>query len=326
MARRRALAEDPTLTSQPTKRRELSRARDPEAGEGFWNKLSERSHSNLYFALVFLDRRRRNAFRDVYRFVRAADDVADSPGDPHANLEHLMAWRRELGAIYQPEQAGDVHPHARRLQNAVRRYSLSRRHFEDLLDGLELDIRTLRWPDYPALRGYCEAVASPLAKLCLEILEVSGPAEERYAHDVGIALQLANILRDIPEDAVRNHIYLPQDELAAAGVREEEVLRGHMPPGLSQVCHRLAERAESLIARARQRLSPRARRRLLVPEIWADVYLDLLRQLRRASFDVFDDPPYLHRRRKLAIAVHRWASHAVWTRVPRFFPERPGLW
>lgn len=299
---------------------------DGESTTGFWNKLSERSQSNLYFALVFLDRRRRNAFRDVYRFVRAADDVADSPGDPQRNIARLGEWREQLETIYGPEREGNPHPYALRLRDAVRQYGLSRKHFECLLDGLELDIRTRRWRDFAALRGYCEAVASSLARLCLQILGVHGPAEERYAHDIGIALQLANILRDIREDAARDHIYLPMDELEAAGVSEEEVLRGRTSPGFALVCRRLASRAETLIVDARAGLPSRARRRLLVPEIWADVYLDLLRQLDRADFDVFNDPPYLRRRRKLAIALRRWAGDAARARVLRFFPERPGMW
>jgi phytoene synthase len=312
-----------------------------EASIGFWNKLSERSHSNLYFALIFLDRRRRNAFRDVYRFVRAADDVADAPGDPEENIARLAAWRRQLDTIYEPLSApgrrGDrrqflpdtdasAHPYALRLRRAVAEYGLSRRHFETLLDGLEMDVRTPRWPDYAALRAYCEAVASSLAHLCLQILGASGAAEDRYAHDVGIALQLANILRDVREDAARNHIYLPQDELRAAGVAEEDVLAGRASPGLSAVCRGLARRAEGLIASARQGLTPRCRRRLLVPEIWADVYLDLLAELDGVDYDVFENPPYLRRRRKLAIALRRWASDVSPGWAARFFPRRLGLW
>ncbi len=333
MARSGASAQGAALTSPLHARERLGALLDRgtwrgdvDSASGFWNKLSERSQSNLYFALVFLDRRRRDAFRDVYRFVRAADDVADSPGDPRQNIARLGEWREELAAIYGPDRDGSPHPYALRLRDAVRRYSLSREHFECLLDGLELDIRTRRLRDFAALRAYCEGVASPLARLCLQILGVHGPAEERYAHDVGIALQLANILRDIREDAERDHIYLPMDELEEAGVSEQDVLRGHASPGLARVCRSLASRAETLIVEARAGLPARARRRLLVPEIWADVYLDLLRQLARADFDVFNDPPYLRRRRKLAIALRRWAGEAARARVLRFFPERPGMW
>ncbi len=302
---------------------------DGERRTDFWTKLSARSHSNLYFALIFLDRRRRDAFRDVYRFVRAADDVADRPGDAAARITELAAWRHQLQVIY-AEPAGNapratLHPYAIRLQRVVRRYQLPRHHFETLLDGLERDVTQRRVPSWAALHDYCEAVAASLAQLCLQILGVGGEAEARYARDVGIALQLANILRDIEEDSWRDHIYLPQDELRAAGVSEDDVLCGRMSPGLSRVCAQLAERAARLIADARRDLSPTSRRRLLVPEIWADVYLDLLASLERADFDVFTRPPYQHRRRKLALAVRRWAADRAPSWLAQRLPEPPHL-
>lgn len=270
----------------------------------FWQKLSTRSQSNLYFALAFLDRPRRNAIRDVYRFLRAADDAADAAGDAADNLRHLHAWRRELDAVYGGRAR---HPYAQRLSQAVLRYELPRRHFETVLDGLERDVRTPQLASWREVEAYCEAVAAPLAHLCLRILDARGAAAERYGHDVGIALQLANILRDIAEDADRGRIYLPADELAAEGVDAGDVLRKRMSPGLERVCRRQADRARSLIRSARAGLPPDLRRRLLVPEIWADVYLALLDELERVGFDVFCQRPYLHRRRKLALALRRWA-------------------
>jgi 15-cis-phytoene synthase len=244
----------------------------------------------------------------VYRFVRAADDVADTPDDPDRVLARLGQWRRELDALYAGRA---VHPYARRMARVVDRYQLSRAHFDELLAGLEADVRQPRLAaSYAELHAHCEAVASSLAYLCLEILGADGEAERRYARDVGIALQLANILRDIGEDAGRGRIYLPLDELAAAGVVERDLLGGRMSPGLTAVCRRLADRARALVAGARRALDPEARRRLLVPEIWADVYLALLDELEAVDFDVFDRPPYLRRRRKLALALRRWARFA----------------
>lgn len=289
----------------------------------FWNKLKTRSQSNLYFALMFLDRERRNDFRDVYRFVRAADDAADTPGDPAEVLARLGVWRRELDALY----AGQAtHPYARRLARVVERRRLSRHHFDQMLDGLERDVVTPRLETYDQVHDFCEAVASSLAYLSLEILGTSGQTEMRYAHDVGIALQLANILRDIAEDAERGHIYLPMDELRAAGLGADDVLEKRMSPALSLVCQRQAARARDLIARARAGLDAGARQRLLVPEIWADVYLALLGELERVDFDVFGRRPYLHRRRKLVLALRRWAVHSPRGWVERFFPPNQGMW
>jgi phytoene synthase len=145
--------------------------------------------------------------------------------------------------------------------------------------------------------------------LCLQVLGVADdPSAVQYARKVGTALQLANILRDVSEDAACGRIYLPRDELRAAGVTDEEVVQGRSSPGLRDVCRRLADRARALIAEARSELSSAVSGALLVPEIWADVYLALLDRLAEVDFDVFRKPPYLRRRRKVALALRRWAS------------------
>lgn len=285
--------------------------------------MARRSQSNLYFALVFLDHRRRDAIRDVYRFLRAADDVADAPGDAAENIHQLAEWRAQLEAIY---TGGATHPYAKRLARVVRRYDLSREHFETALGGLEDDVRTARLSSWPEVEAYCERVASSLAYLCLEILGVAGMAERRYAHDVAIGIQIANILRDIAEDAQRDHIYLPMDELCAAGVAEADILHMRMSPALAGVCRHQAARARALILGARARLDAAAQRRMLIPEIWADVYLALLDELESVGFDVFDHRPYLHRRRKLRLALQRSAVSIPRAWAARFFPPGQRMW
>ena len=231
--------------------------------------------------------------------------MADSGAPREEVLAHLDQWRRELDAIYSGRAN---HPYARRLEHAVHRYGLTRDQFDILLGALERDVDRTHVDTYDELRDYCESVASSLAQLCLQILGVAGePTAASYARDVGVALQLANILRDVDADATAGRIYLPRDELADAGVAELDIMKGNASPGLASVCRRQAARARTLIARARRQLSPRLFGALLVPEIWADVYLALLEELEAVDFDVFGDPPYLRRRRKLGIALRRWA-------------------
>ncbi len=268
----------------------------------FWTKLGSRSQSNLYFALLFLDRERRDAFRDVYRFVRAADDVVNRPGSPAAKRTALGAWKDELDAIY----AGRAtHPYAVRLAGAVERFGLERSRFDTLLAALDEDIERTTIADDAELEDYCERVAASLAQLALQILGATDDASMEYGRDVAVALQLANILRDVAEDAQRGVVYLPESQLRAAGVTVEEVLAGQWSPGLTAVAGALAGHARDLVAHARARLPDVDRPRLLVPEIWADVYLELLDELEQVGFDVFDHRPYLHRRRKLLIALRR---------------------
>ena len=266
-----------------------------------WRRLNARSQSNLYFALAFLPAARREAFRDVYRFLRAADDVADSALPPAEIHRHLDEWRGELDAVYGGRAQ---HPISLRLAAAVQRFSLTRAHFETILDALAEDVGSARrFASYPALERWCAAVSATLGYLCLEILEVHGEAARAYAREVGVALQLANIVRDVAEDASRGRIYLPQDELAASGCSETDVLACRYSPAFAAVAEQMAGRIRAMVAKARSRLHSSERRALLVPEIWADVYLALLVKLEQRHFDVFSERPYLRRRHKLVIAA-----------------------
>jgi phytoene synthase len=156
------------------------------------------------------------------------------------------------------------------------------------------------------LQPWCATMSSSLGYLCLEILGVGGSRALGYARDLGVALQLANIVRDVAEDARRGRVYLPDDELRAAGCRAEDILAGRWTPEFARAAAVLAARVRGLTAQARARLVADERRRLIVPEIWADVYLALLRELERHRFDSFAHHPYLKRRKKLVLAFFRW--------------------
>jgi phytoene synthase len=251
---------------------------------GFWRKLRSRSKSNLYFALAFLPARRREAFRHVYRFLRAADDASDSGLPPEEARRRLRVFRAEIDAVRGAAPARD--------------FDLSRVHFETILDALEADVEPRRFASLEELERWCEAVSGTLGLLCLEILDARGATA--YARDVGVALQLANIVRDMAVDAAAGRVYLP----GAPDV-------SRWSPAVEQAARALADRARALVARARAELDPADRARLLVPEIWADVYLALLDELERARFDVWGRRPYLGRRRKLMLALRRWARERL---------------
>ncbi len=279
----------------------------------FWEKLAARSESNLYFALVFLPAAQREAFRDVYRFLRAADDVVDSELPDSEKRAGLAAWRAELDAIFAAETRtahGPLyHPDAERLRLTVRRLGLPRAHFDTILDALEEDLPARRFATRAELERWCERMSSTLGYLCVHILGARSPEATDYARDMGVALQLCNILRDVDEDARRGHLYLPLDELAQAGVSGDDVLARRPSAGLAVACARLARRARDLVASARTHLAhlpPGEQMALTVPEIWADVYLALLDQLAAAGHDPLAGTLRLPRRRKLRIAMARW--------------------
>jgi phytoene synthase len=277
----------------------------------FWEKLAARSESNLYFALVFLPAVQREAFRDVYRFLRTADDVVDdersTDGDKRAGL---TAYRTELDEIFTPGHLMPLaHPDAERLRQTVHRLGLPRAHFDTILDALEEDLPARRFANRAELESWCERMSSTLGYLCVHILGARSAASHAYARDMGVALQLCNILRDVDEDARRGHLYLPLDELKDAGLRPDDVLARRPSPGLAVVCTRLASRARQLVASARAHLvdlPPHELAALTVPEIWADVYLALLDELAAVGHDPLAGALRLPRRRKLRIAMARW--------------------
>jgi phytoene synthase len=289
----------------------------------FWQKLATRSQSNLYFALVFLPRAQREAFRNVYRFLRAADDVADSGRPLEEIRRELTAWRRELDDVY----AGRArHPIALRLAATVASYQLGRQHFETILDAIEEDVAGGGFATLDELERWCARMSASLGHLCLEILGVRGA--HAYAHHLGVALQLANIVRDVDEDAARGRVYLPADVLAAAGATRDDILARRYTPAFARAAAAVTARARALVDEARAGLSADERRHLLVPEIWADVYLALLRELENHRFDVFSGAhrPYLKRRKKLAVACLRWMvnlpDHTPRS-LARLFPPAP---
>ncbi len=271
----------------------------------FWSKLARRSQSNLYFALIFLPADRREAFRDVYRFLRAADDASDTGRDPDVARAELALFRRELAAVYEGRAR---HPLAERLERAVHAHALSRAHFERIFDALDADAAPRRFASYAELERWCEDLSGTLGLLSLEILGIRGAAAQTYARELGIALQLANIVRDVADDARTGRLYLPLDRLAAAGCTPESVLAGRYSPAFAEVATGLDRNARELVIRARARLGAAERRALLVPEIWGDVYLALLGELAGARYDVFGRRPRLSRRKKLLLAARRFLA------------------
>jgi len=292
------------------------------AARELWHRLEARSRSNLYFALAFLPAGKREAFRDAYRFLRAADDLVDSELPDADKRAGLAAWRHELDLIF----AGtSLHPDGQRLALTVRRLGLSRRHFDTILDALEEDIGPRRFATVAELERWCERQSGTLALLCLELLDAPGAAAEAYARAMGVALQLANILRDVDDDARLGRVYLPQDLLAAAGATADDGLARRASAAVAAACQGLAARARELVSQARAHLAeaPRAaRRHLLVPEIWADVYLALLDQLAAAGHDPFAPRPPLRKRTRLRLALQRLLRHGAERAVGRLpFPQ-----
>ena len=176
--------------------------------------------TNFAYSFLALSTDRRDAITAVWDFCRAVDDEVDEHEEqPLAERrEALQGWRREVAACFDREVPRT--PQGRALQDAATRFPLPRLPFEQLIDGCEMDLAPTRFATYCDLRGYCYKVASTVGLICIEIFGYQNPGTRQYAEELGLALQLTNILRDVPADLARGRLYIPLDELAAHGVTE----------------------------------------------------------------------------------------------------------
>lgn len=264
--------------------------------------------TSFYYAFLVLPRDQRDAVIAVWDFCRAVDDTVDEqpagPAHPEsvaAVRASLDAWRTELDRCY---AGGPQTPQGRGLQPWLARFSLSRQPFADLIDGVEMDLDRCRYPTFQDLYEYCWRVASTVGLICLEIF---GARDARdYAVNLGVALQLTNILRDVATDFERGRIYLPLDDLARFDVRESDLGAATMTDRVRQLLTFEAGRAREYYRRARAAMPSHDRRALVAAEIMAAIYRALLQQIEEAGYDVLSQRVRLPRRRQMIIALRTW--------------------
>ncbi len=267
-------------------------------------EITRRSSSNFYYAFMLLPAERRRALHAVYAFCRFIDDIADdeSSGDA-ATL--LNRWREELDRVYGGTPTRAI---SRALADSARHFNIPRRYFEEIIAGVEMDLTRKRYASFEDLRLYCYRVASAVGLICIEIFGYTNPAARVYAERLGIAFQLTNILRDVKEDAARNRIYLPQDDLARFGVTEDEILRGVYSPSFVHLMEFEAARAHDFYREAEAALPPEDRSSLLTAEAMRLIYGALLDRIVRSNYRVLDRRHSLPAPLKLYLVGRAWAS------------------
>jgi 15-cis-phytoene synthase len=269
----------------------------------FCQDVTRRSSSNFFSAFRLLGPVQRQALFAVYAFCRFVDDVADDAAsrEPQALLD---LWRGELDAVYAGRPTRKV---GVALVDAVARFGLERRHFEDILRGVEMDLTPRRFATFEQLERYCYLVASAVGLLSIEIFGYSSPAARSYAVDLGLAFQMTNILRDVEEDARRGRVYLPLEDLEQFGVTEDELLAGRYSPRLGALLAFECGRARAFYLRAHGTLPPEDRRSLAVAEAMCAIYERLLHRIEARRCDVFGHRVALPAYEKVGLAAFGWA-------------------
>jgi presqualene diphosphate synthase len=242
--------------------------------------------SSFNAAMRILPRRRRDAMFEIYSFCRAVDDIADGAGPRNARSQALAQWRRDISTLY---PGGNEQTRApTRLQGlamAIHTFGLQWEDFCAVIDGMEMDVEAdMRAPDLATLDFYCDRVAGAVGRLSARAFGMPQREGRCLAHHLGRALQLTNILRDLDEDAARGRLYLPSEDLRAAGIIEAEPREVLANPALGLACAPVIARAKEHFGEAEQIMARCPRASVRAPRIMADVYQAILASLERRGF------------------------------------------
>lgn len=261
------------------------------------------SGSSFYNSFRFLPKDKRRAITALYAFCREVDDVVDECSDANVARTTLNWWRSEVAAIYSGKPQ---HPVAIALVPIVKQYNMAQEHLLEIIDGMEMDLDQPRYADFKALQLYCYRVASVVGLLTVEIFGYTDRQTLKYAHDLGIAFQLTNIIRDVGEDARRNRIYLPMDELQQFGVPSADILNAHETENFQKLMAFQIERARQYYSQALDHLPAVDRKAQRTGLIMAAIYQATLDEVVSSGCHVLKERVSLTPTYKLWLAIKAW--------------------
>jgi phytoene synthase len=263
------------------------------------------SGSSFYYSFLFLPPERRRAITALYAFCREVDDVVDECEDPQLAATTLAWWRIEVANLFAEKP---THPVTRALAPAIAPYGITGERLNEIITGMEMDLTQTRYLDFAGLERYCYHVAGVVGLLSAGIFGYSDAKTLEYAKNLGTAFQLTNIIRDVGEDARKNRIYLPMEDMKAHGVTAEDILRAKGGEAFVSLMRFQAARAKSYYERAWAALPAADRRAQRTGLIMAAIYRTLLDEIERDGFDVLTKRTSLTPVRKLWLACKTWLS------------------
>lgn len=272
--------------------------------------------TNFYYSFLVLPADKRRAIVAVWDFCRAVDDAVDEVEEQSAAARQIERWRQELDAAF---SGGDTTTaQGRALAPFVRKFNLPRAAFDALIEGVEMDLGPRRYETFGDLYQYCVRVASAVGLICVEIFGYEDARARDYATDLGVALQLTNILRDVPTDLAHGRVYIPQEDLRHHGCSEDDLAAemkraggGVRSDAVRNLLRAQGDRAREYYRRAARALPRRDAQRLVAAEIMGAIYRGILARIERRDYDVFSETVRVPRPQRALIAAATWARTAV---------------
>ncbi|MCU7818025.1 MAG: presqualene diphosphate synthase HpnD [gamma proteobacterium symbiont of Lucinoma myriamae] len=271
----------------------------------YCQEKTQQSSSSFYYSFLFLNDSQRQAMTALYAYCREIDDVVDDCTDQLIAGNTLNWWRDEVHDTF---HGTPNHPVAIALKTAINNYPLQGKYFLELISGMEMDLHNNQYASFNDLSLYCNRVAGTVGLLTIEILGYTGSDTSEYARNLGISLQLINILRDVKEDAQRGRIYIPQDELVKFSVTKDMLMSHTNTPQTLNLFKFQAARAQSYYEKAFSALDKNDRYAQRTGIIMAEIYFTLLKKIQIQQYPVLEKRVTVNKFKKLWLA---------WTTVRR---------
>ena len=272
--------------------------------EQYVQQKAAASGSSFYYAFLFLPKERRAAITAFYAFCREIDDVVDEVVDPGVAQTKLAWWQGEVAQSYAGKSS---HPVMKALMPLAASYNIEARHLHAVIEGCRMDLAQNRYLDFPNLQRYCHLVAGIVGEVAAQIFGQTDPATTAYAHKLGLAFQLTNIIRDVGEDALRGRIYLPVNELLQFDVKAHEILKREYSDRFIALMRFQTDRALATYDEALAILPANDRRTQKPGLMMASIYRTLLREIALDNYQVLHQRVSLTPLRKFYLA---WKTQA----------------
>lgn len=273
--------------------------------ETYVQEKAAASGSSFYYAFLFLPANRRAAITAFYAFCREVDDVVDEVQDPGVAAQKLAWWQQEVAQAFAGKP---THPVMLALMPHTQPFQIEQRHLQAVIEGCQMDLDQTRYLDYPGLQRYCHLVAGVVGEVAARIFGQTDEATTAYAHTLGQAFQLTNIIRDVGEDALRGRIYLPISDLQQFDVKAHEITKREYSDRFTALMRFQAQRAHQLYEEAFALLPAQDRRTQKPGLMMASIYRTLLREIEAENFQVLHQRIGLTPLRKLWLA---WKMQAL---------------
>jgi phytoene synthase len=265
--------------------------------------------TSFSYSFLVLPAEQRRAVGLVWDFCRAVDDSVDEEPDAARAAERVGDWRAEVARVF--SGGTPATEQGRNLIAVVRRFQLSRQPFDDLVDGVEMDLDRPRYETFAELVEYCRRVASAVGLICVEIFGCRSPEARDYAVNLGLALQITNIIRDVKDDWSKGRVYLPREDMHRFGCDDGDLSAARPSDRLRQLLRFECARARQHYERAAAVLPPACAQALVAAEVMGAIYFEILQRIEARDYDVFAARVRVPKPVRAAIALGVWTRSAL---------------